>query len=40
MRHLVEEGTKKEERRRGVSGSFSVWLFLSYGCFSFIILLL
>ena len=30
MRHLFEEGTRKEERKGG-EGTFSVWLFLSYG---------
>ena len=48
MRHIFEEVTRKEERR-GVSSSFSVWLFFSHGAlfsyfhfhfFSFIILLL
>ena len=31
MGPLFEEGTRKEERRGGVSGSFSKWLLLSYG---------
>ena len=36
MRHLFEEGARKGGREKGrMSGSFSVWLFLSYGALFF-----